>query len=147
IPNLLELSKRKHGSGCERHSNKQKNFIKKHLASSQQKKSSHNICSSPSVAEQDLSNRAESEQQSNIAVIARIGTSRATPAMPRHPESSEDRSPRKSETETGVLRAITDHGPIPPEGGTSSHRNDVNSTPRHCRQLPLHVLVVSLGRG
>ncbi|GBM62230.1 hypothetical protein AVEN_216366-1 [Araneus ventricosus] len=53
-----------------------------------------------------------------------VSHSGVIPALPWHPDSSEERSPRQqSETEVGVVIANTGHCLTPPEGSTSSHRS------------------------
>ncbi|GBM17590.1 hypothetical protein AVEN_87707-1, partial [Araneus ventricosus] len=55
-----------------------------------------------------------------VEVWRRVGytVNQLTPALLKHPGSTEERLPRQ----LGVLTAITGHGPTPPEGGTFRHR-------------------------
>ncbi|GBM08098.1 hypothetical protein AVEN_123007-1 [Araneus ventricosus] len=79
------------------------------------------------------------------------------PALPKHPESTEERLPNRGDTEVGVLIVIKGHGQTCPERGTFRHRSGVTrtqtiimltketSTHLLIRKLLIHVIVVPPG--
>ncbi|GBN64501.1 hypothetical protein AVEN_4481-1 [Araneus ventricosus] len=54
---------------------------------------------------------------------------RTISALPWHPGSIEERSPRQIGLEVGILIATTGHGSAPPEGDTHRHRWRATQSP------------------
>ncbi|GBM84457.1 hypothetical protein AVEN_158422-1 [Araneus ventricosus] len=62
-------------------------------------------------------------------VLSMVTTNGVTPALTRHPITLNDNRCNSSSTKAGVLKTVTGHGPIPPEGRTYYHWRGVTRPP------------------